>query len=122
MHNSAHRSVVRSAVGAAFGALPAVANPGSTPLSASWNDTTLLHGKAARTPTVTQLTNMPIPIGLAKVAGRLRSGRTGVGMQGNTPSTGRQSLLAPLDRLLEFSTQFIDTLEPRPQRRQRAAR
>jgi hypothetical protein len=52
---------------------------------------------------------MSIPVGLAKVAGRLRSGRVG--------HTAPKTYLAPLSKVLEYSGKYVDGLANRPHRR-----
>lgn len=56
---------------------------------------------------------MAIPIGLAKVAGRLRSGRTGVGIQGNSSRSRSHAFSSPLRDLVEYSDNFVNSLHVR---------
>lgn len=67
-------------------------------------------------------TNMKIsiPLGLAIVAGELRSSRTGVGIHGTSPQQPR-TYLVPFRKVVESSGRYVDSLRIHRRRGQRAS-
>lgn len=68
-------------------------------------------------PSLQHQTVMAIPIGLATVAGRLRSGRTGIGIRGASSPQRPRTFLSPLSKVIEYSERYVEAL---PTRRRKA--